>query len=823
MDQLICVVDATTLVENIHQIKTLVHQGQIRLVVPQCTATALERMYANLKEEANKKPPRQVEPQRPRASGKPAKSEHPVFDLNPLVAGEFLARLQSDDKSTVEFQKDSEQYSPWKIMELEEENRAATENRPATFAQAVQKQNIERLLNSDGVGNGPTKPRLVARAAGSDGSPWKKSNKALSLPISEVPKDARPILSCLLWRLHEKGATRWDTDRTTLLCDDEEMISLAKRLGIPAKSTAEVRVCCHKRRTVDTRETSGNLEEHFGIEKKARTIALENHVEEPEEVPISLPRFQPLEDKTQERHGPDQATIKTPSSHSTRSSVSMATAQSSESDKKSANAEKSEHQRAASITKDSKLSEGNLEVTLETILSGGEKRNVPGLLVTTIDKGKPVAALAENGQASAQSAHLSSNTLDPEKEHSIAAWVRSLMTNGEHSGRNSPSSRASAVEPVAPEIEPVQDFKPLTYRQAVTGKADEAVKQRVPPSAPKEVLHSPRVSPVRDPSPPKVKIEEPVDSDEEIVVFNPKAKRLSAQKAQRAQPAPQAQQIQQVPQAQQTQQAPQTQQVPQTHQTQQAPQVPQAPQVQQVQQTQQKLQTQQAQQSQPNLRPQTPTSSPRVSHARNVSGSRPQSKGTNQRQPRPGPPPVVIDPDSFGRDLLTNPQPNVQRTFSPYGAHGRVPNHHRGNYRAHNARSHVQNTPPKMNGVALVNGSGNVNGQRAEEQPPSEPSRTEVAQAKQSSPAAVISSLTVLKPSPIVDGAPTGPPPSAPTGPGLSVNGSPNVNVRPDRPRYSPRGSPRHTLAASEPEVPFILRSGQPRDVTRGKGKLWVP
>lgn len=177
MDQLICVVDATTLVENIHQIKTLVHQGQIRLVVPQCSksrstygssatctltpalaATALERLYANLKEEANKKPPRQVEPQRPRASGKPAKSEHPVFDLNPLVAGEFLARLQSDDKSTVEFQKDSEQYSPWKIMELEEESRAATENRPATFAQAVQKQNIERLLNSDGVGNG--KPNL---------------------------------------------------------------------------------------------------------------------------------------------------------------------------------------------------------------------------------------------------------------------------------------------------------------------------------------------------------------------------------------------------------------------------------------------------------------------------------------------------------------------------------------------------------------------------------------------------------------------------------------------------------------------------------------
>ncbi|KAI4265463.1 MAG: hypothetical protein L6R38_009404 [Xanthoria sp. 2 TBL-2021] len=813
MDQLICVVDATTLVENIQQIKRLVHQGQIRLVVPQCTATALERKYANFKEEANKKPPRQVEPQRPRASGKPAKIEHPAFDINPLVAGEFLAKLQSNDKSTVEFQKDSEQYSPWKLMELEEENRSATENRPATFAQAVQKQNIERLLNSDGAGNGPMKPRLVARTTGSDGSPWKKSNKALSLPISEVPKDARPILSCLLWRLYEKGATRWDTDRTTLLCDNEEITSLAKRLGIPARSTTEVRLLCDKRRTVDTRETSGNLEDHFGIQEKARTIASDNHVAKPEEAAISLPRFQPLEDKTQEKHAPDQDKIKTPSSHSTQSSASTATAQSSETEKKSADAEKSEDQRASNITNDSKLSEGKLEVALETILSCGEKRNVPGLLVTNIDKGKTVAALAENSQASAQPAHSSSNTLDPEKEHSIAAWVRSLMSNGELSGRNSPLSGSSAVEPVAPEIEPVQDFKPLTYRQAVTGKADEAVKQQAPPPAPKEMLPSPRVSPVRNPSPPKGEIEDSVDSDEEIVVFNPKAKRLSAQKAQQTQ---QVQQTQKAQQAQQTQQAPQNQQVQQPQQDQQP---------QQPQQNQQTQQTQQLQQSQPNLRPQTPTSSPRVSHARNVSGGRPQSRGTNQRQSRPGPPPVVIDPDSFGRDLLTNPQPNVPRTFSPYGAHGRITNHHRGNYRAHNPRSHVQNTPPRMNGVALVNGSGNVNVQRAAEQQPSpsEPSRTEVVETMQTSPAAVTTTPTVLEPSPMADDSSTGPPPSAPTGPGISVNGSPNVNVRPDRPRYSPRGSPRHTPASSEPEVPFILRSGQPRDVTRGKGKLWVP
>ncbi len=422
-------------------------------------------------------------------------------------------------------------------------------------------------------------------------------------------------------------------------------------------------------------------------------------------------------------------------------------------------------------------------MALETILGGAENRSIPGLLVTSTDKGTPIAGPAENLRAAAQPGHSSSNTLDPEKEHSIAAWVRSLMSNGDVSGRNSPLSGSSTVEPVAPEIEPVKDFKPLTYRQAVTGKADEVVKKQAPPPVPKDIVSSPRVSPVRDPSPPKAKMEDPVDSDEEIVVFNPKAKRLSAHKAQQTQ---------------------QTQQTEQTQQTQHA---------------------QQTQPSQASPRPRTPTVSPRVSHARNTSGGRPQSKGTIQRQPRPGPPPVVIDPDSFGRNLVINSQPNVARTFSPYGAHGRIANNHRGNHRAHNPRPHVQNTPPRVNGVALVNGFADANVQPTAEPltGPNEPARTEVAPNMQAPPATITTPPTVLKPNSMANSSPTGPPASAPIGPGATVNGSPNVIIRPERPRYSPRHSPRHTPSTSEAEVPFVLRSGQPRDATRGRGKLWVP
>lgn len=609
------------------------------------------------------------------------------------------------------------------------------------------------------------KPRLVARSAGSDGSPWKKSNKALSLPISEIPKELRPTLSCLLWRLHEKGATRWDTDRTILLCDNEQTNLLAKKLGISAKSIAELRASCERCTSADNRDTFGDLEEHFGIQGKTRVNALDDPVENPKEDTIPLAEVQQIDDGPDGVHSPTRLEESTPSNPSTPNTGSVASAKSLESEKKSAVVEKSDHQSTPKITDNSKLTQDKLDVALETVLDGAEKRNVPGLLVTSTDKERPIIPPAEKIQTSARSAHAISSTLDFEKEHSIAAWVRSLTINGELSGRTSPVSGSSNAEVVAPDIEAVKDFKPLTYRQAVTGKVDEVIKKPAPPPTPKEILPSPRVSPVRDSSPPK--LEDPIDSDEEVVVFNPKAKRLSAQKAQ---------------------------------------------------------QTQHTQQSQ---QPQTPTASPRASHARTVSGGRPQSRGTKQKQPRPGPPPVVIDPDSFGRDLVTNPQPTVARTFSPYGPHGRVSNNPRGNHRPHNPRPFVQNTSPKVNGVALANGSSKGDVRSTGDQHSINTNALVDAEATASTSQAPVASVTtaptLLKPSPSINGPSTGPPPSAPSGPSLVSNGSPHVNIRPERPRYSPRDSPRHPPATSEGEVPFILRSGQPREATRGRGKLWVP
>lgn len=77
------------------------------------------------------------------------------MDINPLVAGEFLARFRSDENQKgVEFQKDSEQYSPWRLLELEEESRSANENKPSSFAQAARKASVEKFSSSMGAANG---------------------------------------------------------------------------------------------------------------------------------------------------------------------------------------------------------------------------------------------------------------------------------------------------------------------------------------------------------------------------------------------------------------------------------------------------------------------------------------------------------------------------------------------------------------------------------------------------------------------------------------------------------------------------------------------
>lgn len=53
----------------------------------------------------------------------------------------------------MEFQKDSEQYSPWRLLELEEESKNTNENKPTSFAQAARKASMEKFATNSGVAN----------------------------------------------------------------------------------------------------------------------------------------------------------------------------------------------------------------------------------------------------------------------------------------------------------------------------------------------------------------------------------------------------------------------------------------------------------------------------------------------------------------------------------------------------------------------------------------------------------------------------------------------------------------------------------------------
>ena len=83
--------------------------------------------------------PEPKESARPKTSGRPAKV-HPAFDINPRVAREFLDRCKvQDSKSGVEFQQETEQYTPWKNLQEQEEEQKAPDAKTAGYAAALLK------------------------------------------------------------------------------------------------------------------------------------------------------------------------------------------------------------------------------------------------------------------------------------------------------------------------------------------------------------------------------------------------------------------------------------------------------------------------------------------------------------------------------------------------------------------------------------------------------------------------------------------------------------------------------------------------------------
>ena len=111
------------------------------------------------------------------------------------------------------------------------------------------------------------KPKLVARAPGSDSSPWKMKKDAPKVSAKDVPGALRPLMSCALWRLHE-SIHRNDANQLFLFTDQPEICSVAQKLNIVVRSTAELKALVASKANKSDTATFGDLERDFGPQRQ---------------------------------------------------------------------------------------------------------------------------------------------------------------------------------------------------------------------------------------------------------------------------------------------------------------------------------------------------------------------------------------------------------------------------------------------------------------------------------------------------------------------------------------------------------------------------
>ncbi|MCJ1379926.1 hypothetical protein MMC17_003029 [Xylographa soralifera] len=270
MEHITCVVDATTLVDRIHEIKQWVYNDAVRIHVPLSTFEKVEQLYQAL---LTAKEP-QKEPAPRKTSTKAARKETPLFDINPRTSREFLLRAQGENLNSISFQLPHEHFTQWK----EEEQQATKvepppEGPPTSFAEALRRKKFNDELESNGA-KGSLKPKLVARSS-SPKSPW-TYHKVPIIGSSEVSQATKPFLSCMLWRLHEFENNPLMPETFVLLSNNNDTRIMAQKLGIPTKDTYEITQAMKREQArKDNRATVGELERDFPQKRWAEN-GLEN-------------------------------------------------------------------------------------------------------------------------------------------------------------------------------------------------------------------------------------------------------------------------------------------------------------------------------------------------------------------------------------------------------------------------------------------------------------------------------------------------------------------------------------------------------------------
>lgn len=148
---------------------------------------------------------------------------------------------------------------------------------PTTWAQAA----LTSLNNKANVANaavnskGPLKPKLVARASGSETPPWKTNRKAPRISPSAVPDALRPLLSYTLWRLYENVITRTEKNQSIILTDNPDLYDTARKLDISVQRIGDFRLSVSAQEAGTDRNSVGDLEREFGM-REPKVLPVQN-------------------------------------------------------------------------------------------------------------------------------------------------------------------------------------------------------------------------------------------------------------------------------------------------------------------------------------------------------------------------------------------------------------------------------------------------------------------------------------------------------------------------------------------------------------------
>ena len=431
---------------------------------------------------------------------------------------------------------------------------------------------------------GPVKPKLVARASGSDSSPWKIGRKVPQVPLREIPMEVRSVLSYVLWRLHESTKGRADASFMIVLSNDPKTQAAGQKLDIEVRKMEEIRNTIASQLTDSDPITKGDIEREFGIvEPHSKT--LQNGSARSNEEDVTLPNGTQTLPANEEAYldadnVADDVNHKIPSGKVDEKS----------SKEDNAIAENFQHCLDGSTMVD-RPTTSFLSRDAENPAESRDlpKLNYPSEINIAGDNTMPPNGEFDDWTKAPPDEFVS------EKISNITEWIKNLAPKLSRSPDTSSNCQLGTEGSAKDE----NVSKPPVVLQRAA---------EFPTPSPRR---SPNLSPAR-PTP----AEEPEDSDEEVVVFNPKAKRLSAQ--QKLPPPPQSPKPTITPLA-----------VPS-----------------------------------PNS---TASQSPKQNAQRNP------RRTTTARQPHPKAAhavPAIIDPDSFGRSFATNPRSNnhPNSRYSPRGS-----------------------------------------------------------------------------------------------------------------------------------------------------------